>query len=369
VIRLFKVAMAEDAPAAVQKVLESGYIGQGPRVEEFEQALARALDAPFVPLSLNSGTSALDLALHLIGVGPGDEVISTPMTCTASNAVIVNRGASIVWADVDRLTGLISPEDVELKLTARTKAIMAVDWGGKPCEYDHLCSFGVPVIEDAAHAFLATSKGESIARSGGDYICWSFQAIKHLTTGDGGALLPPPENLERGRLLRWYGLDRRQGDSFRCEQEITEAGFKYHMNDIAAAIGLANLALAQENVAKHRANAEFYNWALWGKVHDPDSSYWLFTILVKERDKFIQHMREREIEVSPVHSRNDRQRAFRFPCELPGVDFFAEHEVAIPCGWWLSEKDRERVLEEVRSYERRSDQRALAEAGNGSGRL
>src|SRR3990170_2900817 len=130
--------MAEDAPAAVQRVLESGYIGQGPKVEEFEQAFARALDAPFVPLSLNSGTSALDLALHLIGVGPGDEVISTPMTCTATNGVIVNRGAKIVWADVDPFTGLISPGDVGRLVSRRTKAIMAVDWGGKPCDYEAL---------------------------------------------------------------------------------------------------------------------------------------------------------------------------------------------------------------------------------------
>jgi len=338
VIRLFKVAMAPEAERAVADVLASGFIGQGPKVEEFEQALQETLDCPYPPLTTNSCTSALDLALHLIGVGPGDEVISTPMTCTATNGVIVNRGAQIVWADVNPFSGLISPEGVGRLVSRRTKAIMAVDWGGKPCDYETLKSFGVPVIEDAAHAFLATIGGESIARVGGDYVCWSFQAIKHLTTGDGGALLPPPEQLERGRLLRWYGLDRRSSESFRCAQKIEEAGFKYHMNDIAAAIGLANLDLAKRNVARHRANAQFYN-----PNADQESSWWLYTLLVPRRDEFIQEMAELGIEASPVHSRNDTHPAFP-PGDLPGVDYFAEHEVAIPVGWWLTESERELIF-------------------------
>ena len=131
--------MAPEAERAVADVLASGFIGQGPKVEEFEQALQETLDCPYPPLTTNSCTSALDLALHLIGVGPGDEVISTPMTCTATNGVIVNRGAQIVWADVNPFSGLISPEDVGRLVSRRTKAIMAVDWGGKPCDYETLC--------------------------------------------------------------------------------------------------------------------------------------------------------------------------------------------------------------------------------------
>ena len=361
-IRLFKVAMAHEASKRVAEVLASGYIGQGPQVEEFERRFGELVGAPHPPLTLNSCTSALDLALHLIGVGPGDEVVSTPMTCTASNGVIVNRGASIVWADVDPLTGLILAEDVERKLTACTKAIMAVDWGGKPCDYRMLRSFGVPVIEDAAHALCATIGGEPIARVGGDYVCWSFQAIKHLTTGDGGALLPPADKLERGRLLRWYGLDRRSDESFRCKQEITEAGFKYHMNDVAAAIGLANLELVGRHVLRHRENAAYYERELFGKTADPESSWWLYTLIVPERDAFIRDMRARGIETSPVHARNDRQPAFCFPSgPLPGVDFFAAREVAIPVGWWLSEGEREWVAGEVEEWiERQSSPAPLS---------
>jgi perosamine synthetase len=361
-IRLFKVAMNPAAKYEVAEVLQSGFIGQGPKVEEFEQAFGHLVDAPYPPLSTNSCTSALDLALHLIGVGRYDQVISTPMTCTATNGVIVNRRASIVWADVHPETGLISAEDVERKITPRTKAIMAVDWGGRPCDYEHLKSFGIPVIEDAAHSLLAKIDGESIARRGGDYVAWSFQAIKHLTTGDGGALLAPPEQMERARLLRWYGLDRRSSESFRCSQDIEEAGFKYHMNDIAAAIGLANLELARQNVYAHRLNASTYSEVLSAE-EDWESSWWLYTVLVDDRDHFIREMAERGIEASPVHSRNDHHRAFRFDSgPLPGVDYFASHEVAVPVGWWLDEDDLERICDGLETLVRRRHHPTLEEA-------
>ncbi|KPV51456.1 hypothetical protein SE17_21085, partial [Kouleothrix aurantiaca] len=134
-IPLFNVFMADDAAARVADVLASGYIGQGQQCEAFEQALQPLLDTPAPPLLLNSCTSAIDLALHLSGVGPGDEVITTPVTCTATNSPIVTRGARPVWADVDPITGLIDPADVARKITRRTKAILGVDWGGSVCDY------------------------------------------------------------------------------------------------------------------------------------------------------------------------------------------------------------------------------------------
>lgn len=360
-IPLFKVRMAEHAADEVAKVLASGYVGQGAKVELFERQFGEIVDAPEPPLALNSCTSAIDLALHLIGVGPGDEVITTPITCTATNSHIVLRGATPVWADVDPQTGLIDPACVHELLTRKTKAIIAVDWGGEPCDYATLRSFGVPVIEDAAHALLATIGGESIAKrpGGGDYVCWSFQAIKHLTTGDGGALLAPPHQMERGRLLRWYGLDRRSSASFRCEQNITEIGFKYHMNDVAAAIGLANLGLAVATVEAHRTNAQAYGEA-FGRLGrkrpaaSRNSAWWLYTLLVDDVSKFIAYMKENGVDCSPVHARNDKHTAFRrhsaFRCALPGVDEFAHHEVAIPVGWWLTIEERNQIIALVQQW-------------------
>lgn len=347
-IPLFKVAMSKEAPARVAEVLRSGYVGQGPNVEAFEAALQQLLGTPEPPLTVNSCTSAINLALHLCGVGPGDEVVTTPVTCTATNSPIVTRGARPVWADVDPHTGLIDPEDVAQRLTPRTKAIMAVDWGGALCDYGALKQHGLPVIQDAAHHLLPPA---------GDYTCYSFQAIKFLTCGDGGALVCPPAQVERARLLRWYGLDRRGKADFRCEQNIGEVGYKYHMNDIAAAIGLANIGQVAGLIQLHQMNAiEYINrqteqpgveHPLW----DSRSAWWLYTLLVEDRQGFIAYMADCGIAASPVHARNDTHRAFHYPNgPLPGVDHFAARNVAIPVGWWLTNDDRRRIIEAVQTW-------------------
>jgi dTDP-4-amino-4,6-dideoxygalactose transaminase len=366
-IPLFKVSMSAEAKELVGEVLDSGYIGQGAKVEQFEKQFAELAEAPHEVLTVNSCTSAIDLALHLIGVGPGDEVITTPMTCTASNSAVVTRGSTPVWADVDPTTGLIDPASVHRQLTRKTKAIIAVDWAGEPCDYAELKSYGVPVIEDAAHALLATIGGQPIARVGGDYVAWSFQAIKHLTTGDGGALLAPAHQIERARLLRWYGLDRKSSANFRCEQNIREVGYKYHMNDIAAAIGLANLPTAKAVVDRHRHNAAIYAEAFegfGGRGRAPraskQSSWWLYTLLVDSPQVFVSFMKSEGIEASPVHARNDKHTAFLRVAErrgetLRGVDLFAGHEVAIPVGWWIRDHDVQHIIATVRRwYEQRA---------------
>lgn len=364
-IDLFRPFMSPEVPRYLERVVTPDsdgrvYCGEGPRVQEFEEAFGQLVGAPFPPLALNSCTSALDVSLHLAGVGLGNEVITTPMTCTATNGVIVNRGAKIVWADVDPLTGLIDPADVARKITKRTKAIVAVDWAGRSCDYNALRRVAqtapwltIPIIQDAAHNLFVDMLNR------GDYVCWSFQAIKHLTTGDGGALLPPVGQAKRGRLLRWYGLDRTSSADFRCAQDITEAGFKYHMNDIAAAIGLANIPHAAWIVDQHRKNAAWYFEALQGvpgvtpPTPSPDASWWLFTLLADDRDGLIAHLASRGVAASPVHRRNDVHPAFYFPNgPLPGVDHFSAHEVAIPVGWWLTERDRLEVVLAIKEWAR-----------------
>jgi dTDP-4-amino-4,6-dideoxygalactose transaminase len=158
-IPLFKVHMPPSVLEPLNATLMSGYIGQGPKVDEFESALAPWFGNDNV-LSVNAGTSALHLALRLADVGAGDDVVTTPMTCSATNEPILERGARVVWADINPLTGNIDPLDVERKITSSTKAIMAVHWGGYPCDFDELNriarKYNVALIEDAAHAFGAT---------------------------------------------------------------------------------------------------------------------------------------------------------------------------------------------------------------------
>jgi len=359
-IPLFKAHMPESVMQSLADTLLSGYIGQGPRVEEFEQALANWFGNRNV-LTVNSGTSALQLALRLANVGFDDEVISTPMTCTATNVPIMAAGAKIVWADIDPMTGNIDPLDVERKITKKTKAIIAVHWGGYPAEIGALNRLGrqyhVKVIEDAAHAFGATFEGMPVG-SHSDFVCFSFQAIKHLTTGDGGALVcRDTDAYQRGKLLRWYGINREsESRDFRCEEDVKEWGYKFHMNDIAATIGLHQLQFVGDVLRRHRENAAYYQerfsalagLKLLNYRCDRQSSYWLFTIRVAQREAFMSEMKRSGIVVSQVHARNDLHTMFsEFQRTLPGVDEFVSQQVSIPVGWWLTESERSLIADTV----------------------
>lgn len=356
-IPLFKVRMAEEAPRKVEEVLMSGFIAQGPRVDAFEVMLQEHLKTATRPLTTNSCTTALDLALELCGVGPGDEVISTPQTCFASQIGAMHRHARIRWADIDPVTGLIDPASVQKLITPKTKAIMAVNWAGKLCDFTTLKSFGIPVVEDAAHTW-DTFINTPVER--GDYIAYSLQAIKFLTSGDGGILVcPTEEKAAEGRVLRWFGLDRTKSESFRCTQNITKAGFKYHMNDIAAAIGMSNLPEANKSVIETRANTKYMldnikNDLFILPEFDDTCSFWLFSMHVKNGLKahFSQYLTDNGISNSPVHYRNDL-----YDCtapfkeeELPGVTSFDQTQVCIPNGWWLTFKELGHIVETLNAY-------------------
>jgi dTDP-4-amino-4,6-dideoxygalactose transaminase len=362
-IPLFKVHMPNTVLEPLAATLFSGYVGQGPRVDEFEHALAPWVGSQNV-LTVNSGTSALQLALRLANVGYDDEVISTPMTCTATNTPIMAMGAKIVWADIDPLTGNIDPLDVERKISRKTKAIMAVHWGGYPCEIAQLNAIGkrynVQVIEDAAHAFGAKYLGQPIG-SHSDFVCFSFQAIKHLTTVDGGALVcRNTEAYKRGKLLRWYGINREaERKDLRCEEDVKEWGYKFHMNDLTATIGLHQLKSVGDVLRRHRANAAYYLERFRGLSGiklldyriDRESAYWLFTIRVPDRPRFMEEMKNAGIVVSQVHSRNDLHTMFvEFQRTLPGLNEFAAEHVSIPVGWWLNEQQRQYIADRVVAF-------------------
>jgi dTDP-4-amino-4,6-dideoxygalactose transaminase len=346
--------MAPEAPAAVERVLLSGQVGEGPVAGAFERELGSFFGMPV--LAVNSCTSAISLALRLLEIGPGDEVITSAQTCAATNCPIVTAGATPVFVDIDPRSGLIDPDDVRRNLTGRTMAIVAVDWAGHPCDYEALRGFGLPIIEDAAHAVGSRIGERHVAEAGGDLVCFSFQAIKHLTTGDGGALVTHDDELRtRARLLRWYGLDREANVRFRFEQDIESAGYKFHMNDIAAAIGRANLKHLPDILRRHRVNAGLLRECLRGVPYielppfDQGSSWWLFTIRIGRPGSFIQLMAKRSIACSPVHARNDRLTAFRdvgrMSQHLAGLDDFSSRQVSIPVGWWLDPVDIEAVAE------------------------
>lgn len=359
---LFKVFMAENVMGPVTKVLASGYIGQGPKVDEFEKELGKFLHNPYV-FTVNSGTSALHLSLRLANVGTGDEIITTAMTCTATNWAILHAGAKIVWADIDPNTGNIDPQSVKKNLTSKTKAIMVVDWGGYPVDINAIrkAAPGISIIEDAAHAFGSVYKKKMVGNAA-DFTCFSFQAIKHLTTIDGGAVaVRKKKDYDRGILLRWYGIDRkaeRRTDE-RIEIDVPEWGYKFHMNDVNATVGLENLKHVKKILAAHRDNALFYKNQLKGvkgvelmqESKGDLSSYWLFTIKVKNRKEFMDYMKKNNVMVSQVHRRNDTHPTVaQFKKALPGVDKFTSEMICIPVGWWITKKERKRISDLIKYF-------------------
>lgn len=363
-IPLFKVFMPKSVMKPLRNVLFSGYIGEGPVVEEFERQLGPWFDNGNV-LALNNGTAAIQLALRLADVGYGDEVISTPMTCAATNEPILAAGARIIWADIDPWTGNIDHEDVEKKITRRTKAVICVHWGGYPCELDELNTIvtrhGIRLIEDACHAFGSTYHGKQIG-SHSDFVCFSFQAIKELTTVDGGALACKSKaDCERGRLLRWYGINRKvRNNDLRCEADIIEYGYKFHMNDVNATIGLEQLKYVENIIKKHRSNAMKYDKAVKNLrtikhlkyKNDRSSACWLYTVRVENPQKFRKYMKKAGITASKVHVRNDNHTAFKdFKVKLPGVDEFSSKQVSIPVGWWLTKEEVSHITQALSSYD------------------
>lgn len=355
--------MSAKAPEEVGKVLMSGFIGQGEKVEKFEEMLREHFSYPFIN-TVNSCTSGLELALQMVkGDAQDSEVITTPLTCTATNFAILSRGMKIKWADVNPNTCNLDLDDVEAKITANTRAIMAVHWGGYPVDLDRLKDIQAnafnkygkapAIIEDCAHAWGSKYKNKLIGTHG-NHAVFSFQAIKHLTTGDGGIIISPNDHsYQRAKLIRWYGLDRNSSKDFRCEQNIKEFGFKWHMNDIAATIGICNMEYINGLINTHKENGQYYNKKL---VDIPgirllennveyESSYWIYTMMVENRQNFIKRMKEKGITVGQVHDRNDKHDCLNeYKTDLPQMDKVAKEMITIPCGWWVTKEDRHYIV-------------------------
>lgn len=358
-IPLFKCHTPQAIDGPLLETLHSGYITQGPKVDEFEGRVADFLGTKHV-VALNSGTSALTLALRIAGVGPGDEVISTAMTCTATNLPVLSLGGKIVFADVDPVTGNISAESIQQLITKKTKAVLFVDWGGTPADLDEIVSVArahdLKVIEDAAHAFGAEYKGQKVGTIA-DFTCFSLQAIKHITTGDGGILTClDPDDYKKARTLRWFGIDRdAPTKDTRIDQDIVEWGYKFHMNDLTATIGIVQMDFIQQILQKQRNNQLRYLNELdkyFVRVNDTDwrkSAWWLYTLLLpspKERDAFKAFADKQGVQVSQVHKRNDEYTVFKpFARKgLDGLDYFSSRMICIPVHWGLSEAELDQII-------------------------
>ena len=359
----------------VIKVLESGWLGTGPRVAQFERDFARYKGLHETQTAaVNSCTAALHVSMIASGIGPGDEVITTPMTFCATVNAIIHAGATPVLADVDPVTMNLDPVQVDARITPRTRAILPVHFAGRPCEMAALMAiaerYDLKVIEDCAHA-IETEYHEQKAGTFGDFGCFSFYVTKNVVTGEGGMVVARDEHdIGRVKMLALHGMSRdawrRFSDAGFKHYQVVECGFKYNMMDLQAALGIHQLARVENNWIKRQAVWRRYNEAFKalpiGLPLDPDSdtrhAYHLYTILIDEsktgisRDAFLDVMTARNIGVGvhylsiPEHPFYQQKFGWR-PEDYPNAMQIGRQTVSLPISAKLSDEDVGSVIEAV----------------------
>lgn len=358
---MFWPHMPDDAVENLAEVLKTRWLGQGPKVDEFERIFSKKFNIQYA-LSMNSCTSALHLSMVLAGLNSESEVIAPVLTCAATNIPILYTGSKIVFVDIQPETLNIDYKDIEKKITKKTKAIIVVHWCGYPCDMDEILEIAkrnnLFVIEDAAHALGAKYKDRYVGTLG-DFTCFSFQAIKQITTGDGGMLALKSQDFNnQAKRRRWYGIDReKRGKNF-WEYDIYEVGYKYHMNDIAAILGICQMRKLDEILKKRKQIVDRYLDELSGipgltllkREQNRESANWLFALLVENREGFMKKLKENGIESSLVHLRCDTYTIFGGKKQdLPNMNALEEKYISIPLHNELSEDDVGCVIKTIRS--------------------
>jgi perosamine synthetase len=368
VIPVFKPSFGDEEFTQVRQALESGWVGLGPKVAEFERRFAAYIGVPH-GVGLSSGTAALDLAMRMAEVQER-EVITTPLTFVSTNHAILYNGGIPVFCDIEPDTLNIDARKIEALVTPRTRAIMVVHYGGHACEMDAILEIAqrhrLVVVEDCAHATGGEYRGRRLG-SLGDFACFSFHAVKNLAMGEGGlvtARREPDDALLR--RLRWVGISKSTWD--RSDQsskryswyyDVAELGFKCHLNDIAAGIGLAQLDKLERTNARRRAITEAYNAAFkdldWletpvVKVY-AGSSYHNYVVRTSHRDRLHTHLAERGISTSVHYVPNHHYDLYKpFGADVPVCDEVWTRILTLPLFPDLAEVDVARVIEGVRTF-------------------
>ena len=373
-IPVFRPNMGDEEINAIGEVLKSGWIGLGPKTKEFERKFAEYVGAKYA-IATNSCSGALHLALDAIGATKGDEIITTPMTFVSTSHAIVHNGAIPVFVDIDPETLNIDPKEIEKKITPRTKAILIVDYGGHPCELDEIKEIAdknnLVIIEDAAHACGSEYKGKKIGCGISDLTCFSFHAVKNLPTGDGGMITTNNEEFaKRIKRMAWVGMNKdtfeRSEHGFSWHYDILDYGFKYHMNDISAALGLVQLGKLEMMNQRRREIARRYDEAFRGLE-------WIKTPIVKEyaktsqcnyclkiennksRDELYNHLKKLGISTSvhyrpvylfTIYQSNPMFRSMR----LPHTEETWKKIILLPMFPSMTEEQIQRVIDGVKSF-------------------
>jgi len=368
--------IGEEEVAEVLSTLRSGWVTTGPKVKQFESDFTAYLGGDLEAISVNSATSGLHLGLEAMGIGHGDEVITTTHTFTATAEIIRYLGADPVFVDVDPNTLCIDADAVASAITPRTKAIIPVHFAGRSADMPRLLvlarQFGLKVMEDAAHALPTTCNGQLIGTLQSDVTVFSFYANKTITTGEGGMLVTRDPNIaRRARLMRLHGINRDAFDRFTSKvpswyYEIVAPGFKYNMTDIAASLGIHQLKKANIFQQKRAQIAALYDKAFEGMpiVRPPhalpgDLHAWHLYVIqltdsaVVSRDLFIERMFDQGIGCSvhyiPLHLQPYWRDTYKLTSEMfPISQRIYERTVSLPLYTRMTEADVERVVSAVK---------------------
>jgi perosamine synthetase len=360
--------------AAVCEVLRSDWLTTGPKIPEFEEVFSRYVGTKFA-VAVSSGTAALHCAMYALGIGPGQEVIVPAMTFAASANCVVYQGGIPVFVDVDPDTLLIDPQEVERKITLQTKALIAVDYAGQPCDYDALREiadrYHLPVVSDACHALGASYRGRDVG-SLADLSVFSFHPVKHITTGEGGVITTDREEYaKRLRMFRNHGIttDHRereaQGSWF---YEMVDLGYNYRITDFQCALGMSQLQKLPRWLARRREIARIYQEAFAGikgikplAVNlDVRHAYHLYVVRLDpgetgiQRGEFYQALRSRGIGVNvhyvPVHLHPFYQTRFGTGRGLcPVAESAYEQILSLPMYPAMTDEDLTIVIQTIRN--------------------
>lgn len=361
---------------AVSRTLSTRWVGEGPQVKEFERRFSEQIAGGRPCVAVSSCTASLHLAYLLAGIGPNDELIVPNFTCTAGNeathygeagakyslwSILKQMWSRRSWywtaapklrfCDVAKNSLNMDPTHCRSLINERTKAIVVVNYGGRPVSHDFF-EMGLPVIEDCAQS-LGSDAGIR-----GDFACFSFQAVKAVTTQDGGMLVLPnwDWNVEKVKRLRWFGIDRAAKLAGTWANDIKEVAYKYQMGDMSASMGLCGLDSLDAQITLRRAMRDAYvsNLTNFDGIQvldqDPESACWLCTVLVERREDFKKKLASEGIESDQVHYRNDRYTIFKdFRGEFPNMDAIDGKYLCIPLHMGMDLGDVERICDVIRS--------------------
>lgn len=358
-VTLFYPYIPKNYLSALKKVFSTRWVGQGPLVDKLEKIFSNKFAEKLPSVAVGSGTDALHLAYILSGIRKNDEVICPIFTCTATNIPLLYMGAKIKFADIDPKTMNIDIQSVKKLITKKTKAIVFVNYGGLPCDLAELNKIAkknkIVLIQDAAQSLAAKYNNKPIVRFA-DYTIYSFQAIKQITSGDGGMLvLKDKKQLKKAYRIRWFGIDRLAKQGGTWENDIKEVGYKYQMTDIGASLLLESIKHFKKIWSHRRKIYKIYEKILSKnpritimdkKKTGTEHSNWLFTICSKNKDHLQKKLRQNGVETNQVHFRNDRYSIFKKFTKgkkFKNMDFIENKYLVLPVHPKVTQRDAKRI--------------------------